>query len=223
MGASVILDKTDAGHGLKLWYGQAAVDRGDWEEALSQRLSLQGFQRVVSPYLYKRELHSAYEDWAGLLKDHPFVTLMHRDSDGGRDNAIVDEQEKYDECRQYVYLGHKGLNHTIMMQEGQSSYRDLPKRYYEFAEIYGVTNNQIVNEAGLYMSVMCELSNINDEAASLFAFIAQHVGNDRMRVGKYGIKLGTATDLQYIDSTNAKAEAGLVLARIRVHWRKPGD
>jgi hypothetical protein len=112
-----------------------------------------------------------------------------------------------------------------MMQEDQTSYKDLPKRYYEFAELYSVQGGKVVNEAGLYMTIMCEPDKINDEAASLYAFIVQHVGNKQMRQGKHGIKVGVAPagELQYVSSSNAKADAGLILTRVRLYWHNPGE
>lgn len=215
----MILNKTDAGLGLNLWHKQAAADRGGWEDGLSQRLSQHGFDRVVSPYLYKRALQAKFEHWAGALKDHPFTICMYRDANDGRDDAIVDEKNKYDECREYVYLGHKGLNHIVIMQEGQCSYIDLPKRYYEFAEIYS-DKGGVVNEAGVYMTVMCEPEKIDDEAARLYAFIMLHLGNERMKLHKHGIKTGVAPlrTLQFVTASNTKKDAGLILARAMMRY-----
>ncbi len=198
----MILTNTDAGKGLKLWYGPEAVKRGEWEESLI----FPGFQRVVTPYIHKKDYYSIFKNWIGKIPI--FVTMEYRDSEGGRENAIVDEVEKYNDCKDYVYLGHKGINHIVIIQEGQKSYNDLPLRLYEIAEIYSA--DVLTNDPGLYFSVMCEPDKLDEEAANVYAMI-----HKSGRLIKYGIKVGTTQDLQYVSADNKKTDAGLILARAK--------
>lgn len=130
-----------------------------------------------------------------------------------------DEAEKIQELAKYVYMGHKGANHAVMMQEGQLSYNDLPLTYFEFAEVYDLVNGKITNDPGLYLSVMCEPRYMEDAAAKVYAAIAE-ISCGRLDLITHGIRPAVASGLlSYIDNSGKKAHGALILARAKFRMK----
>lgn len=206
-----MLTGTDAGKTLKLWCGQSAALRTAWEDNIGLMLGGRGFTRVYSPYIYQDSLYEQFQAWP--TKERPVVDEPIR-------NRREEDPERDKDCGKNIYLGHKGLNHAMMVSEGQTSYNDFPIRLFEFAEIY--TSPPITNDLGLYLSVVCEPGDMDQHCAELYAFIVKS-GTHHIRLAVHGIKRGPHSMVQYTAKDGQKHNAGLILARAKYVLDKPKE
>lgn len=181
----MIISTSDAGLGLKLWSGKPAIERGDWEIALAVQLGEAGFQQVYTPYIAKNTLRESY--------DLKLPKTLQADVEGDK----------------YNYLGHKGLNHGVMFKVGQISYTDLPRKIFEFAEVYSLKDHPS-NHAGLYLSIMSKHDDKDELAGSIYALI-QRAATSVMMLKTYSLRIAQLDWLEYMDSDGSKKAASLIL------------
>jgi hypothetical protein len=201
------------GRSLALFSGQAATAVGEWETAVSSLLEKSGFQRVYTHYMYKKDSYLRYKDWLG---EQEFLFFPEPE-----EGASEDVKHIYKECRNLLPMGHKGLNHAIMFQEGRLSFRELPVSYFEIAQIYTASKDGPINELGLYLSMFCHPDVMDMGCASIYSAIAEcGITHKKIRLVTHKIRSGVAPegDLRYVTATNDLANGGLILARARFQY-----
>lgn len=200
----MILDNTAAGPGLKLWSPLAAIDRMQWEDRTHVILTTAGFHRVYTPYIFKKELQEKYKGW---VKDSQFSIIKEGE-----------DEEKYNDCVKYAYLGDKRLCHLEIFNFEPHSYTALPQRYFEIVEDYRIESGRGINELSVLLTEVCEVSAVSLEITELCKQI-DFLETDTMRIVRPVDMISGKTDaVQYMASTNAKEDACLILARLIFQW-----
>tara|TARA_Y100000034_G_C6863867_1_gene393476 strand:+ start:19 stop:1230 length:1212 start_codon:yes stop_codon:yes gene_type:complete len=149
----------DIGPGLPLfpWQGEAVLN--ELQKFLRSELEKQGYKFVRTPHLAKIQLFKKSGHWDNY-RDDMFITKS------GKEMMAV-----------------KPMNcpfHTTIFKQESHSYRDLPKRYAEFATVYrdeasgaltGLSRVRMVSQDDAH--IFCTLETLDDEIKKLIELVNQ--------------------------------------------------
>lgn len=202
---------------LRLWSGDEARQRSQWEDKVTVTCQDRGFLRVYTPYVYKHDVKQTFIHWTqGAFHLRP--------------TWEADDPDKSRDCAHYEYVGHKGLCHIPILGDGLPTYSSLPLRLFEHAEIY----DQAVQETGgllssrpcsirmtpgVYLSVMCDPTDLDTEAGRVYATLMT-LSLLGASLGDYSIRPGVVAPehLYYVARSGKKEGTGLILARARFNF-----
>ena len=196
-----------------------------------------GFQEVLTPTIYKKELWG----WSGHLEnyaEHMFTVTSTSPARGQRNVAIMSVDIESGGEKEESEYGLKPMNcpgHCLIFSSDTRSYRHLPIRYADFSALHrdevsgalsGLTRVRRFHQDDGH--IFCRPSQIEDEILSSLDFI--RVVYQALRLGPYRLVLSTQPSDSFIGTREDWDRAEGALARALDHavgegsWTtSPGD